>query len=125
MLAAQITHRHATFGLAQDRKDLGFVKSRHLHQILLSHLAEEILYPHPLEIWGITIRSGEYRPVETTLGPLGTGADAQPLPHNPRKQQKIRPQRDRENGFSRASGGGDGTGVEPSFVDAARFARIF
>jgi hypothetical protein len=52
MLAAQISHRHTSLGLAQDRKDLGFVKSRHLHQILLSHLAEKILHPHPLKIWG-------------------------------------------------------------------------
>ena len=39
--------------------------------------------------------------------------------------EKIRPQPDRENAFARASGGGDGTHVEPSFVDAARFARNF
>ncbi|WP_207392366.1 hypothetical protein, partial [Paracoccus nototheniae] len=39
---------HATFSLTQDRKDLGFVKSRHLHQIPLRYLAEKILRPHPL-----------------------------------------------------------------------------
>jgi hypothetical protein len=48
MLAAQLSHRHTSLGLAQDRKDLGFVESRHLHQIILSHLAEKILHPHPL-----------------------------------------------------------------------------
>jgi hypothetical protein len=38
---------------------------------------------------------------------------------------KIRWQPDGENAFARASGGGNATGVEPSFVDAARFARTF
>jgi putative transposase len=48
VLAAQLGHRHTAFSLAQDRKDLGFAKSRHLHQILLRYLAEKILRPHPL-----------------------------------------------------------------------------
>jgi hypothetical protein len=48
VFTAQLGNRHATFGLAQDRKDLGFAKSRHLHQILLRYLAEKILRPHPL-----------------------------------------------------------------------------
>ncbi len=39
---------HTAFGLAQDRKDLGFAISRHLHQNPLRYLAEEILLPHPL-----------------------------------------------------------------------------
>jgi hypothetical protein len=39
--------------------------------------------------------------------------------------EKIRPEPDRENAFARASGGGDGSDVEPSLVDAARFARLF
>ena len=38
---------------------------------------------------------------------------------------KIRPEPDGENAFARASGGGDGPNIQPSFVDAARFARIF
>ena len=40
-------------------------------------------------------------------------------------KEKIQPQPDRENAFAGASGGGDGPDIEPSFVDAARFARIF
>jgi hypothetical protein len=32
----------------------------------------------------------------------------------PENNGKIRPQPDRENAFARASGGGDGTDVEPS-----------
>jgi len=39
--------------------------------------------------------------------------------------EKIRQLPDRENAFAGASGGGDGTGIERSFVDAARFARNF
>ena len=38
---------------------------------------------------------------------------------------KIRSQPARENHFVKASGGGSGTDVEPSFVDAAQFARKF
>jgi hypothetical protein len=37
---------------------------------------------------GAVMRSGEYRPGETTSGPPGYWAGAQPLPHNPRKQRK-------------------------------------
>jgi hypothetical protein len=33
--------------LAQDRKDLGFAISRHLHQNLLRYLAKNIILPHP------------------------------------------------------------------------------
>lgn len=40
--------QHTAFGLAQDRKDLGFAISRHLHQNLLRYIAEKILLPHPL-----------------------------------------------------------------------------
>ena len=39
--------------------------------------------------------------------------------------EKIRPQPDRENAFAGSSGGGDGPVVQPSFVDAAPFARKF
>ena len=60
MLSAKLSNRHAALGLAQDRKDLGFAKSRHLHQILLSHLAEKILRPHPLSF-------GEDYPMEESL----------------------------------------------------------
>jgi len=48
MLTAQLSHWHAAFSLAQDRKDLGLAKSRHRHQILLSHFGEKILRPQPL-----------------------------------------------------------------------------
>ncbi|MFW2544935.1 hypothetical protein ACN2XU_20060 [Primorskyibacter sp. 2E107] len=48
MLAAQLGNRHAAFSLTQDRKDLWFAKSRHLHQNLLRYLAEKSLRPHPL-----------------------------------------------------------------------------
>lgn len=47
MFAAQLSHRHAAFAMAQDRKELGFAKSRQLHQNLISHLAAKILRPHP------------------------------------------------------------------------------
>jgi hypothetical protein len=59
-------------------------------------------------------RSGEYRPGENASGPSDAVAGEQPLSHNLRKQRQIRPQPDRENAFARASGGGDGTGGEPS-----------
>jgi hypothetical protein len=39
--------------------------------------------------------------------------------------EKIRPEPDREKLFNRSSGGATASGVEPSFVDAARFARNF
>ena len=48
VFTAQLGNRYATFGMAQDRKDLGFAKSRHLHQILLRYLAEKTLRPNPL-----------------------------------------------------------------------------
>jgi hypothetical protein len=38
--------------LAQDRKDLGFAVSRHLHLNLLMHLAEKILLMQPLTFGG-------------------------------------------------------------------------
>ena len=40
MLTTKLGHRNAAFGLAQDRKDLGFAVSRHLHLNLLMHLVE-------------------------------------------------------------------------------------
>jgi hypothetical protein len=40
--------------LAQDRKNLGFAISGHLHLNLLVHLAEKILLPQPLIFGGIT-----------------------------------------------------------------------
>ena len=43
----------------------------------------------------------------------------------PENNGKIRPQPDRENAFAGASGGGDGSDIQPSFVDAAQFARKF
>ena len=52
--------------------------------------------------------SGEYRLEETASGTRGGRASAQPIPHNPRNKEKIRPQRDGENAFARASGGPDG-----------------
>ena len=38
---------------------------------------------------GAVIRSGEYRPGETTFGPPCGGLGVQPHPHNPRKQREI------------------------------------
>jgi len=52
MLAAKLSHRHTAFSLAQDRKDLGFCISRHLHLNLLMHLAEKIRLPHTLTFRG-------------------------------------------------------------------------
>jgi hypothetical protein len=69
------------------------------------------------------ISSGEYRPRETTSGPHGTWASAQPSRITLKTSGKFRPQPDRENAFAGASGGGDGPDIQPSFVDAARFAR--
>ena len=48
MFAAKLRHWHTAFSLAQDRKDLGFAISGHLHLNLLVHLAEKILLPQPL-----------------------------------------------------------------------------
>jgi hypothetical protein len=57
MFTAQFSHRNTAFGLAQDRKDLGFAVSGHLHLNLLVHLAEKILLPQPLTFgW-------DYRPL--------------------------------------------------------------
>ena len=52
MLAAKLGNRHATFSLTQDGKDLGFAKSRHLHQIL-KYFAEK-LFRIPLVLGRIT-----------------------------------------------------------------------
>ena len=52
---AKLGHRHAAFGMAQDRKDLWFAISRHLHLNLLVYLAEKILLPQPLLSGGITM----------------------------------------------------------------------
>jgi hypothetical protein len=52
MLTAQLGHRHTAFGLTQDRDDLGFAISRHLHLNLLMHFAEEILLPQPITFGG-------------------------------------------------------------------------
>ena len=59
--------------MAQDRKDLGFAKSRHLHQILLSHLAEIILRSLPLSF-------GEDYPNECRALDLGRLARAMATP---------------------------------------------
>ena len=48
-----------------------------------------------------------------------SGVGAQPLPHNPRKHDKIRPPPDRENAFAGASGGGSVTNTELSPVSMA------
>lgn len=53
-MLSQERHQTATgpaFSLTQDRKDLGFAKSRHLHQNLIRYLAEKILRPHPFSFW--------------------------------------------------------------------------
>lgn len=48
-----MAERQATaFSLPQDYKNLGFAISCHLHQNLLMHLAEKILFPHPLSFFG-------------------------------------------------------------------------
>ena len=60
MVTAKLGHRHAALGLAQDRKDLGFAVSGHLHLNLLMHLAEKILLSQPL-----TFR-GDYRSTMVT-----------------------------------------------------------
>ena len=39
--------------------------------------------------------------------------------------EKIRPQPDRENAFARASGGGNGSDIQPSLVDAALICKEF
>ena len=54
MFAAQLGHWHTAFSLAQDRKNLGFAISGHLHLNLLVHLAEKTLLPHPFTFGGIT-----------------------------------------------------------------------
>ena len=56
-----LADRHTAFGLAQDRKNLGFAISRHLHQNLLRYLAEKILLPHPLSF------GGDYRDMAGTI----------------------------------------------------------
>jgi hypothetical protein len=52
MFTAKLGHRHTTFSLSQDRKDLGFAISGHLHLNLLVYLAEKILLPQPLNFGG-------------------------------------------------------------------------
>jgi Enoyl-(Acyl carrier protein) reductase len=47
MFTAKFRDRHATLGLAQDRKDLGFAVSGHPHLNPLMHLAEKYLFPQP------------------------------------------------------------------------------
>jgi hypothetical protein len=54
LLTAKLGQQHATFGLAQDRKDLGFGISRLLHLNPLVHLAERILLLSLLTYGGIT-----------------------------------------------------------------------
>jgi hypothetical protein len=45
---------------------------------------------------------------------VAPGPVLSPTRITPEYNGKIRPQPDRENAFARASGGGDGTGIEPS-----------
>ncbi len=52
MFTPKLAHRHAALGLEQDRKDLRFTVSRHLHLNLLMHLAEKILLSQPLTLGG-------------------------------------------------------------------------
>ena len=49
------------------------------------NIANDLQAEHQI---GAVMRSREYRPAENALGHLRTGASAQPLPHNPRKQRK-------------------------------------
>ena len=53
-----VAERQATaFSLPQDYKNLGFAISCHLHQNLLMHPAEKILFPHPLTFGGLPTHS--------------------------------------------------------------------
>ena len=52
MFTAKLSHWNTAFGLAQDRKNLWFAVSAHLHMNLLVHLAEKILLPQPLTFGG-------------------------------------------------------------------------
>ena len=65
MFTAQLSHRNTAFSLAQDRKDLGFCISRHLHLNLLMNLAEKILLPQPLTFGGDYPKMGALRGVHT------------------------------------------------------------
>lgn len=65
---------------------------------------------------------GPERPLSVLLAPSSV---LSPSRITPEYNGKIRPQPDRENAFAGASGGGDGLDIQPSFVDAARFARNF
>src|SRR6056297_1407665 len=69
------------------------------------------------------MRSGEYPLREAAFGPPSAAAGAQPLPHNPRKQRKIRPQSDGESAFAKVSGGSDATGVERSLSHKPWFSH--
>ena len=61
----------------------------------------------------------------TLSGLLGSVPVNSPASITLENNGKIRPQPEGENAFAGASGGGNATAVEPSFVDAARFARTF
>ena len=62
-------------------------------------------------------------PMGAGHGPPGTAAGAQPFPHNLRKERKNPPGAGSGERFARASGGGDGSGVEPSPVFYGRTER--
>ena len=63
---------------------------------------------------GAVIRSGEYRPGENRFGGSARSSVFSPSRITRENNEKIRPQPDRENAFAGASGGGNGTAVEPS-----------
>ncbi len=64
-------------------------------------------------------------PERTPLGLLAPGLMLSPSRITLENNEKIRPQPDRENAFARASGGGDGPGIQPSLVDAALICKEF
>ena len=55
---------------------------------------------------------------------MGTVPVNSPTRITPENNGKIRPEPDRENGFARASGGGKGTGVEPSLGFECRTVQL-
>ena len=58
----------------------------------------------------------EYQLRENASGPFSQGPVPSPVRITLENKGKIRPQLDRENGFAESSGGGSGTGVEPSLL---------
>ncbi len=64
MFTAKLSHWHTALNLAQDRKNLWFAVSGHLHMNLLVHLGEKILLMQPLTFGGITLALNRVTPIE-------------------------------------------------------------